>query len=550
MGTIFSQEEKKELAPNLLGTDPMALATVIWDSINEEGMDSTEENEEGGSFGITFNGDGTEEGKNNVVLWNDGETTSLPKNVFLEIVKFSGEQVLESFEENYDLERSKELGESVAMLRLALQQLEQYMSTVECTISAEAYRKLVDGKTETEETESDDDDDSKLPPVPTLELARLPTATPTADEDDKDNSNSDEEATPPPIDLLQRRRSTKGIEGVMDRLPELRRRVSDDEPASPTSPLTSPKPFDKVKKKVKLLSLFHISPEEDNVSADDAMQLGKSHNKGRSFSVDNFYKRHNPPSHQLSLPSDLSSLATLSQVSKMRRGFNTQLWSPDTSPVPSLPGSIEDVSSKSPEHTTTPSSPVSQGTFFRMATPVEKDLGLPVSTPPGSSAFTGAIGSVTSSTSTLVTPTSNNPTTPGSTSSKFPSIQASSANPPSPPKPSGSSSIPVTDTSASLTPPGGGHNASSSNTPIGRGKKPNLPTPPGSLDRDSPTGGEAEHSHHNLAWACSLDSISGSTGNLTASTGPQNFPASESTDFNTTPLLPGSVDATSPPPPT
>lgn len=524
MGNVFSREEKKEIAPHFEGINPVSLAVVIWDCINEEGMDNRDK-----EVGISFDGDGSEAGKNNITFWDNGETTSLPKNVFLEIMKMTGEQVVKIFEDNYDLQRSKELLESVSVLKAALEHLEQHMSTVESKISAEEYRRLIDSETEPEEIEWDDE-----APVAAVDI-QVPVLTlPTDDTNADDSDSSDEAATPPPDYLLQRRRSTRGIEGVMDRLPELRRRCdAADEPEMPMSP-ASPLAFDKVRKKVKLLSMFHVkkdevSPEETTADKlpnsqpgdDDDAKLKPDNTRGdaaraaekpRASSVDNFFKNHHPAKHQFStasLPGDLSSLAAKKQSSMV-----IAPTSPSITPVPSLPGSVEDI----PSERTTPTS--------------LRNLHLGFLTP---------FGSLDASTHTPTPPESLSPTPPGGTGSKVPGDPGSA-----PRTPSGSAST------NSPTPPDSVGNkllgskppGSTSSTPTGSRNK-NLSTPSSSLDTNSPTpppGAEANRSH--LAWAGSLDSSS--SGTPPVSMGPHNFPSPEGTDISTLPL-PGSVEISSPP---
>lgn len=531
MGNVFSPAEKKEIAPHFDGIQPVSLAMVIWDSINEEGMDSRDQ--EDGSIGISFDGDGSEAGKNSITFWDNGETTTLPKNVFLEIMKMTGEQVVKVFEDNYDLQRSKELGESVAVLKAALEQLEEHMSTIESAVSVAEYRRLVDSETELEEMESEDE----TPVAAALDI-KVPVPPPPTDDIDADNSDSDDEvATPPPNHLLQRRRSTRGIEGVMDRLPELRRRFSDDEPETPTTP-TSPA-FDKVRKKVKLLSIFHIrrdevspeettanklpNPEEDdhakpkpeNSGDEDAkpdntrVDAAKAAEKPRSSSVDNFFKDHRPAKHQFStasLPGDLSSLPAKNQMLKLKQAAPT---SPSSTPVPSLPGSIEDIFCKSPESTT----PTSLG-----------NLHIGFLTPSGSL-------------DTPTPPESLSPTPPGGTGSKIPGYSASAAH-----TTTGSSC-----THSSTPPEGTGKKLLGSNTsnkPPGSSKDKNL-TSSSSLNTTPtpPPGAEANRSH--FAWPNRLDpNLSGTPPVSIRSMGPHNIHSPECTDYSSTitKSLPGSVE--------
>lgn len=513
MGSIFSQEEKKEMAPCFQGVDPLSLAEVIMDTINEEGMDENEEEE--GNIGISFNGGSSAEGdNNNVVFWDNGEITSLPKNIFLEMVKMTAEHVIKTFEDNYDLENSEELGESVATLRVALERLEEHLSTVECTISPEEYKRLLDEETESEEMESDEEtpisksteEEAIQVPTPIQEipeiLENLIHGNPDYSEED---SNSSEASTPPPDHLLQRRKSTKGIVGVMDRLPELRRRVGDEDVSTPPQSPQSPQPplaFNKVKKKVKLLSLFHrpsagrsteknqtkLKTDDENPAStpkseehpstpetnenQDMLQTTSSKAtkiaQPRSSSFDNFFQQQHHMSHQFStssLPGDLSKTRQSSSQSN--------LLSPRSPQCLSLPGSVLDVSSS------TPNSPISpKSTHFSFMTP-----GSP--SPPGSLSTTPQLSGL-NSISPLWLGNGSNPS--GGAGTKL--------LPDSPP--SSTFSFPT----------------------VSRGTMPS-----GSLDTNSPTpppGTEANR--HHLAWASSLDSNSSTS---TPPAEPNTFPTQD-----------------------
>ena len=320
MGAAFSSEEKKELGPYLKGFDPMALAGLIRDTINGEGLEG--QDEKGGPAGIVFGGDGSEEQKDNVTFWEDGQVTTLPKNIFLELMKMAAEDVLKTYDEIYDLKRSPALQNSVETLKEALGHLDEHLDAMENKVSPAEYKKFLDEEySDSEESESDnydeDDDDEdnedveeeeeeeeeeekeeekikeeskKTAPVHNLKASlrrlsltipltsstsgtsvppplRLSLSSPTLDTPKKEGDSSadlDDNFAPPLQYIQQRRKSTRGIVGVMDRLPELRGRFDNGE-LEETQPeqTTPPKPqaFDKVKKKVKLLSLFHIGKE-------------------------------------------------------------------------------------------------------------------------------------------------------------------------------------------------------------------------------------------------------------------------------------------------
>ena len=405
MGSFFSQEEEKEVAPYIQGINPTTLAALILDAINMDGFD-----EEEGKIGISFDsGASNPEDKNSITFWNEEEITTLPKNVFLEIMKMTGLNIVKIFEDSYDLEHSKELDESVTILRDALDYLDEYLATLDCEENVEDYKNRLDDE-ESEEFESEESDQSvesdesdqledsdqsedldqpeSMPSVSVVSASKPPVVEPTVMEavDDaqdvevaKESCSADEpdtESAPPSAEYLAQRRGSRGMVGVLDRLPELRRRLGD-----PGSPEAEPQSFspkhntalDKVKKKVKLLSAFHvkrdevspeISPEQEGLRSllkspetppvTPVICRKKLSMRSKSLSLEVKDKHPHIIHHRStgSLPDKLSSLELLQQMGK-----NSPLNSPTLS-VLSLPDSMDDNAFADSPTGSCPSSPM------------------------------------------------------------------------------------------------------------------------------------------------------------------------------------------------
>ena len=285
MGGLLSTEEKKEVEPLFQGFDPLQLASVVWDCINEVEISPSLSKQ--AHISISFSGQtGSSDG---VVFTDGGETTEMPKRVFLEIVKLSSEQTIENYEQHYDLERSPDADYAVTELKKAVECLTAHISTIQ-GVTPEEYKQYLDEEIasddvfsseeeEYEENESEEDENqediqnvsnTELPPPPIQQPQVLVNdeivPSPAKGSDQGSDSDDDSPPTPPSPSYLAQRRGSMGIDGVLDRIPDLRRRVSgeDDEGSPPGSPTSLA--VDKVRKKVKLLSLFHVrkdSPEED-----------------------------------------------------------------------------------------------------------------------------------------------------------------------------------------------------------------------------------------------------------------------------------------------
>lgn len=224
MGNILTSKEQKALKPHLQGIEPASLAAIIWDSINFVGVDDDIE-----KLGIHFvNGtDFEESGQARVIFWDDSRASELPRRVFLEILLMVGQQLVNEYESNYDLETATDLGTAVNKLQLALLSLHETIDGLSSEEGAKAYRERVDsGAGLTDYPISD----NVIEKIRTRRGSYMWT-----------NGEPENDAT-------TNRRQSKGIEGVIDRLPELRRRY--DKTVGGSSKL------DRVKNKIKILTLF------------------------------------------------------------------------------------------------------------------------------------------------------------------------------------------------------------------------------------------------------------------------------------------------------
>lgn len=241
MGNILSYKEQKALKPHLQGIEPASLAAIIWDTINFIGVDDDME-----KLGIHFVS-GTEledQGQARVVFWDDIGATNLPRKVFLEILLMVGEQLMREYESNYDLERTTDLGTAVNKLKVALMSLQETLDVLSGEEGAKIYRERLDNGVNTSNGPISDDLIDKI-------RSRRGSYMWTNGEPESQSINT-------------KRRQSKGIEGVFDRLPELRRRY--DKVVGGCD-----KPLDRVRNKIKILTLFqkrNVAPtsilEEDN----------------------------------------------------------------------------------------------------------------------------------------------------------------------------------------------------------------------------------------------------------------------------------------------
>lgn len=106
-----------ELKPHLEGFEPESLSRVIWDSIKEIGVDDKHE-----GFGIHFEGD-------SVTFWDNDGLEQLPRLAFLQILELIAKTTLESYNQVYDIKKSS----PTLQLELALDNLSKEIRQLEST---------------------------------------------------------------------------------------------------------------------------------------------------------------------------------------------------------------------------------------------------------------------------------------------------------------------------------------------------------------------------------------------------------------------------------
>lgn len=199
MGSTLSMSEERELAIQLQGLEPASLASIIWDSINSVGVDDKQE-----KFGIDFSG-GKDSQK--VTFWDSGDVTEMPRKVFLEIIQMASEKIISEYENNYDLEKSHELQTPVNKLRLAKQYLQREIRLLEGQVNIKEYCENLESGTSAKDELKDEN---------FVEEVRTRRATWVWSNGGHSKSNDGYNPS--------RRRTSKGLEAVVDRLPELRSR--------------------------------------------------------------------------------------------------------------------------------------------------------------------------------------------------------------------------------------------------------------------------------------------------------------------------------------
>ncbi len=164
MGEALSVAEKKQLLPHLRGFKPHALASIIWDTVNEVCTDDRRD-----SFGILF--DQTEKDetlergeceaekeedeievskcaargdKERVTFWDKEMIQTLPLPIFMDILMFVGEETVRSYEEHYDISKNNDVSKEVDKLKVALEYLQNKLQSMERSGTTEDYRIKVD----------------------------------------------------------------------------------------------------------------------------------------------------------------------------------------------------------------------------------------------------------------------------------------------------------------------------------------------------------------------------------------------------------------------
>ncbi|XP_064396573.1 uncharacterized protein LOC135343542 [Halichondria panicea] len=236
MGSVLSKMEEKEMTSYLQGIQPASLASIVWDTINSVGVDDESE-----KFGISFEG---EKKSPKVMFWDNGEVTEMPRKVFLEILEMMSGRVLEAYETEYNIEESPELKSGVDKLKLAKTRLQKEIESLRGHEGAKDYRKRLDSIQRVE-------DESKAKEMVQEVRQRRGSMTWSISEDNL-------------LDERERRLSNKGLEGVVDRLPDLRRKYEDS---------IKRNPFEKVRKKIIALGLFGSKINPDNRMEDEEMLI-------------------------------------------------------------------------------------------------------------------------------------------------------------------------------------------------------------------------------------------------------------------------------------
>ena len=225
MGNVLSYKEQKALKPHLQGIEPASLAAIIWDSINLVGVDDDLE-----KIGIHFINESEldDSSQSQVIFWDENGATDMPRKVFLEVLLMIGEQIVNEYESNYDLEKATDLGTAVNKLQLALVSLNETIQSLPDE-GSKTYRERLDSGVLTSDEHISD---NLIEKVRTRRGSYMWT-------------NGETENLPTNVG----RRRSKGIEGVIDRLPELRRRYDKAIGGSNNS-------LDRVRSKIKILTMF------------------------------------------------------------------------------------------------------------------------------------------------------------------------------------------------------------------------------------------------------------------------------------------------------
>ena len=226
MGTVLSANEKKQASHYLNGIRTVGLTAVIWDSINQVGLDDVHEH-----IGIQFDVD--DAGYSRVVFWDaEGPSLQMPRKVFLEILLFASNEAFK------DIAERTGSSDEVERLARAVTHLQHEVDSCPGQ-TAEEYSKLLnDGHIPNSCSVQD-----------SVEEVRVRRGTII----DQVNVNSDVDVDNWSSIHSRRRRSTKGINAVVERLPELRKRYE-------ASIIT------RIRNKLKAISLFrssHANTERD-----------------------------------------------------------------------------------------------------------------------------------------------------------------------------------------------------------------------------------------------------------------------------------------------
>ena len=95
MGNILTRKERLVIQRYIRGTAPGCLSAVIWDSINQVGVDDTKEN-----LGIYF-GSLDNSGESKVVFWDKTDSpVQISRKLFLLTLEFVAQEVAQQYKEH------------------------------------------------------------------------------------------------------------------------------------------------------------------------------------------------------------------------------------------------------------------------------------------------------------------------------------------------------------------------------------------------------------------------------------------------------------------
>lgn len=211
MGHVLSKEEVQVLQPHLLGFNPSSLAAVIWDTIQEVSQDNKDE-----GLGIHFST--TSEGHHEtpmVTFWDELGVGQLPRKVFLEILQFIGEFTMNSVSKNTpDLQVLSVTTHDLHRLKLALNELNIKLASLTSEEGSAIYRRRIDSGIDIGSNTTSVAGSAEI-----LDKLRVNNGS-------CDWINSEDDAFLPQNPHLSQHgnRGSKGMEAVVERLPELRTR--------------------------------------------------------------------------------------------------------------------------------------------------------------------------------------------------------------------------------------------------------------------------------------------------------------------------------------
>lgn len=296
MGSTLSCKEQRALKPHLQGIEPASLAAIVWDSINMVGVDDDIE-----KLGIHFvNGTELDDcGQARVIFWDEIGATDMPRKVFLEVLLMVGEETVTEYESNYDLNTSTDLGTAVNKLQLALASLRDNIDGLSREEGAKAYRDRLDSGVSINDDPVSDD---LIEEIRTRRGSYMWT-----------NGEPDSE----PANMG--RRQSKGIEGVIDRLPELRRRYDKAIGSSGRS-------LDRVRKKIKILTMFQKGNVAPTAILEEDENPSPSANTRHQHSTLPVHDNNMPPSSPIlhHSTSRSSSVCSYESVSSNKQLLHTE----------------------------------------------------------------------------------------------------------------------------------------------------------------------------------------------------------------------------------